>query len=265
MEDITLDPDDPAAWLWSTNDASLPNPSATFDLLQPRSPVPAVASAPSSVSPSPFAPPSRSSPPERENDMTAISVTGSGDDPASVSRENDGQTDPSQESTDNDVEMGDRDFESQPSPVFAGASRRSISSQSRVPSRRMSKTPLFLPSPSSEGTSSEPPIRQRDRDRDHDPLDIISIDSSSSSSRPPPPRRSPRKTKKQRGQGQLMANGPAHASARQQPRGKRGQGTMRARMNSCTCCKLHSRTTGPELATRDLAGGKRRRRQRRRW
>ncbi|KAH9167664.1 hypothetical protein EDB89DRAFT_107363 [Lactarius sanguifluus] len=163
MEDITLDPDDPAAWLWSPNDASLPNPNATFDLLQPRSPVPAVASASSSVSPSPFAPPSRSSPPERENDMTAISVTGPGDDPAPVSRENDGETDPERNSTDNDVEMRDLDFESQPPPGPAtGASRRSTSSQSRVPSRRMSKTPLFLPSPSPESTSSEPPIRQRD-------------------------------------------------------------------------------------------------------
>ncbi|KAH9036080.1 hypothetical protein EDB84DRAFT_1483929 [Lactarius hengduanensis] len=100
--------------------------------------------------------------------------------------------------------MRDRDSESQPSPVPAGASGRSSSSQSCIPSRRMSKTPLFLPSPSSEGTSSEPPIRQRDRDRDRDPLDIIFIDSSSSSSRSRPPRRSPRKTKKQRGQVQLM-------------------------------------------------------------
>ncbi|KAH9041043.1 hypothetical protein EDB85DRAFT_1886676 [Lactarius pseudohatsudake] len=105
--------------------------------------------------------------------MTAIPVTGPGD-PAPVSRENDGQTDPARKGTDNDVEMRDRDLE----------------------------TPLFLPS--SEGTSSEPPIRQRDRDRDHDLLDIISIDSSSSSSRPPP-QRSPRKAKKQRGQEQLMA------------------------------------------------------------
>ncbi|KAH9036074.1 hypothetical protein EDB84DRAFT_1197913 [Lactarius hengduanensis] len=106
--------------------------------------------------------------------MTAISITGPGDDPAPVSRENDGQTDPARKATDGDVETRDRDFESQPPPVPAGASRRSTSSQSRVPSRRMSKTPLFLPSPSSEGTSSEPLIRQRDRDRDHDPLDIIS-------------------------------------------------------------------------------------------
>ncbi|KAH9069475.1 hypothetical protein EDB83DRAFT_437176 [Lactarius deliciosus] len=120
---------------------------ATFDLLQPRSPSPAVASPSSSVSPSPFTPPPRSSPPERENDITAISVTGPGDDPAPVSRENDDQTDPSRESTDNDVEMRD-DFESQPSPVFVGASRPSTSSQSRVPSRHMSKTPLVPPSPS---------------------------------------------------------------------------------------------------------------------
>ncbi|KAH9055280.1 hypothetical protein EDB87DRAFT_1338580 [Lactarius vividus] len=191
------------------NDASLPNPNATFDLLRPRSPVPAVASASPSVSPSPFAPPSRSLPPEPENDMTVISVTGPGDDPVPVSRENDGQTDPARKNTDNVVEMRavtppDRELESQPPPALAGAARRSTSSQSRVPSRRMSKTPLFLPSPS-ESTSSEPPTRQRDRDRDHDPLDIISIDSSSSSSRPPPPRRSPRKAKKQRGHGQLMA------------------------------------------------------------
>ncbi|KAH9069511.1 hypothetical protein EDB83DRAFT_2518282 [Lactarius deliciosus] len=117
MEDITLDPDDPA-WLSSPNDTSLPEPNATSDLLQaglfshhaisvdnafsltqPRSPVPAVASAYSSVSPSPFAPPSRSSPPERENDTTAISVTGPGDDPAPVSRKNDGQTDPTRTTT----------------------------------------------------------------------------------------------------------------------------------------------------------------------
>ncbi|KAH9041034.1 hypothetical protein EDB85DRAFT_2286421, partial [Lactarius pseudohatsudake] len=136
--------------------------------------------------------------------MTAIPVTGPGD-PAPVSRENDGQTDPARKGTDNDVEMRDRDLE--PPPVPPGASRRSSSSQSRVPLPRMAKTPLFLPSPSSEGTSSEPPIRQRDRDRYHDLLDIISIDSSSSSSslRPPPPQRSPRKAKKQRGQEQLMA------------------------------------------------------------
>ncbi|KAH9167674.1 hypothetical protein EDB89DRAFT_1996218, partial [Lactarius sanguifluus] len=128
------------------------------------------------LSPQSRQPPRRSSPPERENDMTAISVTGPGDDFAPVSRENDGQTDAAREITDNDIEMRDLDFENQPSPVPAGASRRSTSSQSR------------------------PPIRQRHRDRDHDPLDIISIDSSSSSSRSPP-----RKTKKQRGQGQLMA------------------------------------------------------------
>ncbi|KAH9069484.1 hypothetical protein EDB83DRAFT_437594 [Lactarius deliciosus] len=103
--------------------------------------------------------------------------------------------------------MRNRVFESQSPPAPVSPSRHSSSSQSHVPSRRMLKTPLFLPSPSSEGTSSEPPIRQRDRDKDHDPLDIISIDSSSSSSRLPPPRRSPRKTKKQRGQGQLMAYG----------------------------------------------------------
>ncbi|KAH9069510.1 hypothetical protein EDB83DRAFT_2674256 [Lactarius deliciosus] len=105
MEDIILHRDDPAAWLWLPNDASLPNPSATFDLLQPGSPVPAVASASSSVSPSPSTSPSGSSPPERENDMTAISVTGPGDDPTPVSREKDGQTDPARKSMDNDVEM----------------------------------------------------------------------------------------------------------------------------------------------------------------
>ncbi|KAH9014041.1 hypothetical protein EDB84DRAFT_1568350 [Lactarius hengduanensis] len=158
--------------------------------------------------------------------MTVISVTGPG-----VSRENDGQTDPARKGTDGDVEMRDRDHESQSSPVPAGASGRSSSSQSRVPSRLMSKTPLFLPS-SSEGTSSEPPIRQRDRDRDHDPLDIISIDSSSSSSRRRPPLRSPRKTKKQRGQGQLMAYVlvPPPARRAQPPSGKRGQGTIRGSM-----------------------------------
>ncbi|KAH9012149.1 hypothetical protein EDB84DRAFT_970615 [Lactarius hengduanensis] len=163
--------------------------------------------------------------------MTAISVMGPGEEPAPVFHEND---DPARKSTDNDVEMRDTDLESQHPPAPAGASRRSTSSQSRVPSRRMSKTPLFLPSP------SEPPTRQRDRDKDHDPLDIIYIDPSFSSSRPPPPRRRPRKTKKQRRQVQLMAssyrpslpasasptvcrlsNGPAHASARQQPSGMR--------------------------------------------
>ncbi|KAH9013544.1 hypothetical protein EDB84DRAFT_892537 [Lactarius hengduanensis] len=41
-------------------------------------------------------------------------------------------------------------------PAPAGASRRSSSSQSRVPSRHMSKMPLFLPPPS-ESTLSEPP------------------------------------------------------------------------------------------------------------
>ncbi|KAH9036066.1 hypothetical protein EDB84DRAFT_1437744 [Lactarius hengduanensis] len=135
----------------------------------------------------------------------------------------DGQTDPARKGTDNDVEMRDRDLE----------------------------TPLFLPSPSSEGTSSEPPIRQRDKDRDHDLLDIISIDSSSSRRRPP--RRSPRKAKKQSGQEQLMAYvlvPPLPPGARKSDympvqkrsrtrqrqtavRGKRGQGTMRPRRNSC--------------------------------
>ncbi|KAH9041047.1 hypothetical protein EDB85DRAFT_1565686 [Lactarius pseudohatsudake] len=61
-----------------------------------------------------------------------------------VFHEND---DPARKSTDNDVEMRDTDLESQHPPAPAGASRRSTSSQSRVPSCRMSKTPLFLPSP----------------------------------------------------------------------------------------------------------------------
>ncbi|KAH9036070.1 hypothetical protein EDB84DRAFT_1560992 [Lactarius hengduanensis] len=85
------------------------------------------------------------------------------------------------------------DVQGRPPPAPAGASRHSSSSQSRVPSRRMSKMPLFLPPPS-ESTLSEPPPRQCDIDRDHDALNIISIDTSSSS-RSPPPLRSPRKTK----------------------------------------------------------------------
>ncbi|KAH9019922.1 hypothetical protein EDB83DRAFT_119907 [Lactarius deliciosus] len=55
---------------------------ATFDLLQPRYPVPVIASTSSSVSSLPFTPPSGSSPPERESNMMAISATGPGDDPA---------------------------------------------------------------------------------------------------------------------------------------------------------------------------------------
>ncbi|KAH9069635.1 hypothetical protein EDB83DRAFT_441962 [Lactarius deliciosus] len=193
--------------------------------------------------------------------MTAISVTGPGDEPAPVPHEND---DPARKARTTTSRCAIatwrcvRTFfpfyartypvrQSQHSPTPAGASRRSTSLQSRVPSRRMSKTPLFFPSPS-ESTSSEPPTRQRDRDRDNDPLDIISIDVSSSSSQRRPPRRSPCKTKKRRGQGKLMAyvlvpsrtarasqticrlsNGPAHASTRQQPRGQRGQGTIRTR------------------------------------
>ncbi|KAH9167684.1 hypothetical protein EDB89DRAFT_2124365 [Lactarius sanguifluus] len=101
--------------------------------------------------------------------------------------------------------------------------------------------PLLLTSPS-EGTSSEPAPRQREGDRDHDLWTSYPSTPFPSSSRPP--RRSPCKMKKQRGQGQLMAyvlvrpsrparasrticrlsNGPAHASAGQQPREKRGQG-----------------------------------------
>ncbi|KAH9069625.1 hypothetical protein EDB83DRAFT_2518376 [Lactarius deliciosus] len=50
-------------------------------------------------------------------------------------------------------------------PPPAGASRRSSSSQSRVASRRSSKTSLFLPSPS-KTNPSEPPY-QRDGGRDH--------------------------------------------------------------------------------------------------
>ncbi|KAH9069592.1 hypothetical protein EDB83DRAFT_2674297 [Lactarius deliciosus] len=106
MEDITLDRDDPAAWLWSPNDASLPTQARLLTCSrQPGSPVPSVALASSSVSPPPSTPPSGSSPPERENDMTAISVTGPGDDPTPVSREKDGQTDPARKSMDNDFEM----------------------------------------------------------------------------------------------------------------------------------------------------------------
>ncbi|KAI9436844.1 hypothetical protein H4582DRAFT_362582 [Lactarius indigo] len=186
MEDVTIDPDDPAAWLWSSNDASLPNPNTTWNLLQagpffllyitrfcvdngfslfsltqPRSSVPAVASASSSVSPSPFAPPSRSSPLEPESNMTAISITGPSDDPAPVFRENDGQTDPTRKFMNNDVEMRivthyGRDIEgcsspsvlsmrihnavrqTQPPLAPVGVPRRSTSSQSRVPSHRMS-------------------------------------------------------------------------------------------------------------------------------
>ncbi|KAH9069619.1 hypothetical protein EDB83DRAFT_2582923 [Lactarius deliciosus] len=64
-----------------------------------------------------------------------------------------------------------------------------------------------------------------------------------------------------------LSNGLAHASARWQPRGKRGRGTTRARRNSCTCRKFYLRTTHPELAARarDLVGRRRRRRQKGRW
>ncbi|KAH9069640.1 hypothetical protein EDB83DRAFT_2373906 [Lactarius deliciosus] len=68
------------------------------------------------------------------------------------------------------------------------ASRRSTSLRSRVASRCMSKTPLFLSFPS-ESNPSEPHPRQCDRDRDHEPLDIISVNTPSSSSSPPPPPR----------------------------------------------------------------------------
>ena len=80
-----------------------------------------------------------------------------------------------------------------------GASRRSISSLSREPTCRMSKTPLFLPPPT--GSSGLPP----GEDWNPDKMDIISITSSSDSPPPPPaPRRSPRKPKKERRQ--LMAH-----------------------------------------------------------
>ena len=83
----------------------------------------------------------------------------------------------------------------------ARASRRSSSSLSRVPSRRMSKMPLFLPfpSPSTANSPSEPHSPQLGRaNRNSDPLDIIYIIPSPNSLASPPqwrPRRSPRKTK----------------------------------------------------------------------
>ncbi|KAH8977362.1 hypothetical protein EDB92DRAFT_1562179 [Lactarius akahatsu] len=52
--------------------------------------------------------------------------------------------------------MRDRDLESQPPPAPVCAFRRSSSSQSRVPSRRVSKTPLSPPSPA----SSPPPTSE---------------------------------------------------------------------------------------------------------
>ncbi|KAI9436068.1 hypothetical protein H4582DRAFT_1967521 [Lactarius indigo] len=83
------------------------------------------------------------------------------------------------------------------------ASRRSSFSQSYVPSRRMSKSPLFLPSPF-KTYPSQPHPRQRDRDRDHDLLDIISVNSFSPPSPLPPLRPSPCKTRKRRRQGHLI-------------------------------------------------------------
>ena len=83
----------------------------------------------------------------------------------------------------------------------ARASRCSSSSLSRVPSRRMSKAPLFLPfpSPSTANSPSEPHSPQLGRaNRNSDPLDIIYVIPSPNSSALPPqrrPRRSPRKTK----------------------------------------------------------------------
>ncbi|KAH8983637.1 hypothetical protein EDB92DRAFT_1819414 [Lactarius akahatsu] len=116
--------------------------------------------------------------------------------------------------------------------------------------------PLLLPSPF-DVTSSEPAPRQRDRYRDHGPLVIISIDTFSSSSRPP--RRSPRKTKKQRGQGQLMAYVLQRSRTRQRQTAAKGK--ARPRDNSglkelVHVCKLRFGTTGlvPEA---DEEGGKR--------
>ncbi|KAI9437185.1 hypothetical protein H4582DRAFT_2077583 [Lactarius indigo] len=107
---MTLGSGDPAARLWSLNDTSFPNTNAT---LTSRSPVPAVASASSSFSSSPFAPPSRSSPSERESNMTAISVTGPTDDPTPVSRESDGQTNLTRRSMENDAEDDDDEEQEQ--------------------------------------------------------------------------------------------------------------------------------------------------------
>jgi hypothetical protein len=71
----------------------------------------------------------------------------------------------------------------------------------------MSKTPLFLPSPTSSNPSTP-----------GGPLEIISV-TSSSDSPPPPPRRSPRKTKKRRRQPQQQLM--AHVLIPPLPRGAR--------------------------------------------
>ncbi|KAH9167672.1 hypothetical protein EDB89DRAFT_107730 [Lactarius sanguifluus] len=165
------------------------------------------------------------------------------------------------------------DVQGQLPPAPAGASRRSTSSQSRVPSRRMSRCP----------SSSHPPPkalcpnllpRQCDRDRTR---------WTSYPSTPLPPHGhhhlgAARARPRHRRDNDLRphtacpsrrpqvisrsSNGPARVSTRQQPSGKRGQGTIRAQRNSCMWCL---RTTGRELAARDLVGRRRRRRQRRQW
>lgn len=85
---------------------------------------------------------------------------------------------------------------------------------------------------------------QCDRERDHGPVDTVSANSSSSSSPPRPSQRSPRKTKKQRGQGQLMA----YVLILRFPPGVRKSDHARRR--------LRLRATGPVLAAR---AGRRRR------
>ena len=195
-----------------------------------------------SVSPSPFAPPSRSishhqtakQHPGREivppRDTARISTNSLlVDNPTTreyvIEHASDNDADPTRQSNPgSDSEMrGHDDRDQGPSQVCpsvhsvcmhihlrpceqsqllpARASRRSSSSLSRVPSRRMSMTPLFLPfpSPSTANSPSEPHSPQLGRaNRNSDPLDIISIIPSPNSPASPSqrrPRRSPRKTK----------------------------------------------------------------------
>ncbi|KAN0136412.1 hypothetical protein V8E53_005780 [Lactarius tabidus] len=115
MEDITRDlgdPDDPDPWMWSfddkdaSRDATMKTASNSVALSRPPAHLPHIASASSSVSPSPFAAPSRESTSKPCEQETAINTADKGNH-ASSSREDRSQADPLPpgESTSGDIEM----------------------------------------------------------------------------------------------------------------------------------------------------------------
>ncbi|KAH9069583.1 hypothetical protein EDB83DRAFT_439785 [Lactarius deliciosus] len=138
---------------------------------------------------------------------------------------------------------------SQSSPAPVGASRSSTSSQSRVTSRRMSETPSSSPPPPSKALRLGLPFANVTE------IGTMTRWTSYPSTPLPPPRddlllgavrarlrntgdrcsrwhmSSYRPFRRAQVRLCRLSNGPAHASTRQQPRGRRGQWTMRGRKN----------------------------------